>query len=109
MAREPTTELLDRLQRNAAQLTRSYESANQLLDSAVGEAFPWVLGLPVVRGKIPPMFRNALPKGIPVTLDRLERLTTQLLAILLASYDTGEPTVQEQNTTAKVLAFAKEK
>lgn len=91
------SDLLERLRRNAGPLRQNYNSANDLLGAAVGEAFPWVLGLPVVRGKIPAMFRNALPKGSPVTLDKLERLTTQLVAILAASYGSPGP-----NTTPAV-------
>lgn len=83
--------LLERLQRNAVPFQQSYANANQLLESAVGEAFPWVLGLPGVRGKVPAMFRNALPKGSTVTLEKLERLATQLVAILAASYGSQGP------------------
>lgn len=79
-------ELLDRLGRNAGPLQQSYANANQLLGAAVTEAFPWVLGLPEVRAKVPPMFRRALPQGSPATLEKIERLATQLLAILAASY-----------------------
>lgn len=98
------TDLLDRLDRNARQFQMSYASANQLLDAAVAEAFPWVLGLPVVRGKVPPMFRNALPKGSPVTLDKLERLATQLVAILAASY--GPQPGQDDENGAAVTELA---
>lgn len=106
------TELLERLRRNATPLGQNYDSANELLGVAVGEAFPWVLGLPVVRGKIPAMFRNALPKGSPVTLDKLERLTTQLVAILAASYGSPNPNTaqaagaaQEPKSLATVYNF----
>lgn len=111
------TDLLDRLDRNARQFQMSYASANQLLDAAVAEAFPWVLALPVVRGKVPPMFRNALPKGAPVTLDKLERLATQLVAILAASYgpqpgqddaggaDVAELAPKPQKSQANIYTF----
>lgn len=85
------TDLLERLRHNALPLQQSYGSANELLDVAISSAFPWVLSLPVVRGKIPAMFRNALPKGAPVTLDKLETLATQLVAILAASYGSQGP------------------
>ena len=86
MAMNDSFDLMERIRRNAAHISTSYQSANALLDTAIMEAFPWVLGLPVVRGKIPPMFRAALPQGSQVTLDKLERLITQLYAILAASY-----------------------
>lgn len=79
-------ELLARIEGNAVQYQRSYATAEQLLAAAVGEAFPWVLGLPVVRAKIPAAMRGFIPGGSPVTLDKLERLATQLVAILAASY-----------------------
>lgn len=85
------TALMQRMQQNAAPLQQSYGSANQLLDAAVLEAFPWVLSMPSVRAKVPSMFRNALPKGSPVTLEKLERLATQLVAILAASYGSQGP------------------
>lgn len=85
------TALMQRMQQNAAPLQQSYNSANQLLEAAVAEAFPWVLSIPGVRGKVPAMFRNALPKGSPVSLEKLERLATQLVAILAASYGSQGP------------------
>lgn len=78
--------LLDRMQANADSFRQSYASANDLLNVAVGEALPWVIGLPVIKSKIPPFAQGALPQGAPVTLDKVERLATQLLAILQASY-----------------------
>lgn len=88
---DAASEVVDRMTRNARMFSQNYASANDLLNAAVGESVPWVMGLPAVRGKIPPMFRNALPKGAPVTLDKIERLATQLLAILAASYETDGP------------------
>ena len=106
---EVMDELLERMRANAEHLSYSYPTANHLLNAAVGEAFPWVLGLPVVQNKIPPMFRNALPQGAPVTLDRVERLATQLVAILAASYgmDDREPHNPENHPpAARVVPFA---
>lgn len=104
---DPMAEITDRMSRNARMFSRNYESANDLLNAAVGESIPWVLGLPTVRGKIPPMFRNALPKGGAVTLDKIERLATQLLAILAASYAPegpgNEPDVQARAHPAKII------
>lgn len=100
---EVMDELLERMRANAEHLSYSYPTANHLLNAAVGEAFPWVLGLPVVQNKIPPMFRNALPQGAPVTLDRVERLATQLVAILAASYgmDDREPHNPENSSAGR--------
>lgn len=92
MARNDSmADLMDRIQRNAAHLAKSYQKSNDLLNAAVGEAFPWVIGLPAVQKKIPSMFHKVLPQGIPVRLDYLERLATQLFAILAASYGTQDP------------------
>lgn len=64
--------LLDRMLANAQQLTQSYSHANQILNTAVNDAMVW--GMPLVtQGVVPPV-------------DRIERLTTQLLAILMATY-----------------------
>lgn len=63
--------LIQRLQANAEHLIQTYPTANALLKSAVQGAMPWA-GALVARGTVPP-------------LDKLETLTTQLLAILMAS------------------------
>lgn len=81
--------VLERIRRNTEPLDKAYGNTNQLLNAAVSQAFPWVLGLPAVRNKIPAMLRNSIPKGSPVTLDALERLATQLVAILAAEYSSG--------------------
>lgn len=91
MSRTDTLDkLLERIRRNTEPLDKAYGNTGQLLNVAVSQAFPWVLGLPVVRNKIPAMLRNSIPKGSPVTLDALERLATQLVAILAAEYSSGE-------------------
>lgn len=89
--------LLERLRVNAEHLSGSYRTAHELLNAAIAEAFPWVLGLPVVQQAIPPMFRNALPKGGAVTLDKIERLATQLVAILAASVPPPPEQPEPQN------------
>lgn len=63
--------LFERLRSNAAQLDRQYKSANQILNAAVKEAMPWAAAL-AMQGTVP-------------SLDRIERLATQLVAILVAS------------------------
>lgn len=104
---DPMAEVTDRMVRNARMFSQNYATANDLLNAAIGESVPWVLGLPAVRGKIPPMFRNALPKGGAVTLDKIERLATQLLAILAASYapegPDNEPDAQGRAQSAKII------
>lgn len=107
---DPMSGLLERLRQNAAPLQQSYANANQLLGAAVTEAFPWVLGLPEVRGKVPPMFRRALPQGSPASLEKIERLATQLVAILAASYapqgpDTEAGEVPREGRQANIHTF----
>lgn len=63
--------LFQRLRSNAEQMERQYQTANQILNDAVKEAMPWAAGL-AMQGTVP-------------SLDRIERLATQLLAILMAS------------------------
>lgn len=63
--------LFSRLRFNAEQIESQYQSANQILNDAVKEALPWASAL-AMQGRIPP-------------LDRIERLATQLVAILVAS------------------------
>ena len=100
MASNAMNQLLARIQTNAAQYQRSYPTSEHLLAAAVGEAFPWVLGLPVVRAKIPSAMRGFIPGGSPVTLDKLERLATQLVAILAASYGPAGAGMEESPAEA---------
>jgi len=99
--------LLERMQANAEALRKSYASANDLLNTAVGEAMPWVIGLPVIKSKIPPMIQGMMPQGAPYSLDKIERLTTQLLAILLASYPSEPESLAEARHT-NLIPFKKE-
>lgn len=75
-------ELFQRIQKNAQYLIDHYPKSEALLRAAMQEAMPWAMGL-YTKGAIP-----ALPQ--------LERLATQLIAILVAS----EP---EPPTTAEIL------
>lgn len=88
------TELLDRMSRNARQFTRSYPSANVLLKNSVQEAMPWAMGL--MRGRTP-------------SLEQLERLATQILAILAVSYapdpDDNAPEARSAAGPARVIPF----
>lgn len=72
--------LISRMQRNAQYLIDNYPSANTLLQAAVKEAVPWAMPL-ATQGRVPP-------------LPNIERLATQLLAILMAS-EPKEPTIAE--------------
>lgn len=63
--------LMERLESNASAIERNYARANDILSDAVKEAMPWAAGL-AMQGKVP---------GI----DRIERLATQLIAILIAT------------------------
>lgn len=68
--------LTERLTSNAEHLMGQYPTANALLQVAIKEAVPWAMPL-VTRGAVP-------------DLPSIERLATQLLAILMAS----EPEVE---------------
>lgn len=73
-------ELFQRIQKNAQYLIDNYPKSEALLRTAMQEAMPWAMSL-YTRGAIP-----ALPQ--------LERLATQLVAILMASQP-GQPTAAE--------------
>lgn len=62
----------ERLIENARRLNQDYEHANQILQSAVKDAMPWAMPLAT--------------RGIVPTIDKIERLATQCLAILMATY-----------------------
>lgn len=74
--------LMERLEKNACHMEQSYRRANDILNDAVKEAMPWA-GQLAMQGQVPP-------------IDRIERLATQLIAILIAS----EP---KQATTAQAV------
>lgn len=76
---------LDRVRRNAEALLGSYPSANMLLKATIKDAMPWAMPL-AMSGTIP-------------ALDKIERLATQLVAILLAS----EPVSPEPQPIEEVL------
>lgn len=63
---------LERVLASAEQLTRDYSRANDILQEAVREAMPWAAPL-AMRGSVP-------------TIDKIERLAAQCLAILMATY-----------------------
>lgn len=75
-------ELFQRIQKNSQYLIDNYPKSEALLRSAMQEAMPWAMRL-YTKGVIPP-------------LPQLERLATQLIAILVAS----EPV---SPTTAEIL------
>lgn len=62
----------ERLIENARHLNQDYAHANQILQAAIKDAMPWA-GPLVMRGTVP-------------TVDKIERLCTQCLAILMATY-----------------------
>lgn len=64
--------LPDRLLENAKQLTKDYSRANDILHTAVREAMPWAAPLAM--------------SGVVPSVDRIERLCIQCLAILIATY-----------------------
>lgn len=64
--------LPERIIENAQRINQDYASANQILHMAVKDAMTWAVPL-ATRGVVPPV-------------DRIERLTTQCMAILMATY-----------------------
>lgn len=64
--------LPERMFENAKQLTLSYDKANQILHTAIRDAMPWAIPL-ATQGAVP-------------AVDKIERLATQLVAILMATY-----------------------
>lgn len=66
-----TNPVMERIESNAQALIGQYPSANRLLQDAINEAVPWAMPL-ATQGRIP-------------SLDRIERLATQLIAIVIAS------------------------
>lgn len=76
---------------NAEHLMDGYPTAKHLLQSAVKEAMPWAITLHT--------------KGRTPSLDQLERLGTQILAIILASTPSTPPT--DSPSTADVVGQAK--
>ena len=66
-------DVLERIEKNARQLMDTYPTSAALMQTAISEAMGWAVPLKM-KGKIP---------GV----DKLERLATQLVAILAATYD----------------------
>lgn len=66
---------LERIEANAQQLIRQYDTSERLLSDAMKESMGWAMGL---------VTRKSLP-----SLPQLERLATQLLAIIMASSGEG--------------------
>lgn len=69
----------ERIIENAKQMNRDYAHANQILQDAVKEAMPWA----------GPLFMN----GTIPSVNKIERLATQLMAILVATYPEDFTTV----------------
>lgn len=67
----------ERIRLNAAQLMETYPTAARLLEDAMKEAMPWAMAL-------------AMQKRLP-SLVQLERLATQLIAIVAASQVDSPP------------------
>lgn len=63
--------LPERIIENAKQLNRDYARANDILQGAVKDAMSWAVPL-ATRGAVP-------------TIDKIERLATQCIAILMAT------------------------
>ena len=67
----------ERIRLNADQLMETYPTATRLLEDAMKEAMPWAMAL-------------AMQKRLP-SLAQLERLATQLIAIVAASQVDSPP------------------
>lgn len=78
--------VVSRIERTALQLTKQFSKSTDLLNVAVQEAIPWA-GALATQGKLP-------------RRDQLEKLTAQLLAILIASESTQDPS---NNTPPKAV------
>lgn len=63
---------LDRVVENAKRLNEDYTYANQILNEAIKDAMPWAVPL-ATRGVVP-------------SVDKIERLATQCMAVLMATY-----------------------
>ena len=88
--------LLSRMTANAEQMMEAYPRADILLRAAMQEAMPWAMALGT-RGRTP-------------RLDQLERLGTQILAILLASHPdpAGAPDpLDPPRGQAKIINFGR--
>lgn len=62
---------LERIEANAQQLIRQYDTSERLLSDAMKESMGWAMSL-------------ATRKSVP-SISQLERLATQLVAIIMAS------------------------
>ena len=76
-------DVLGRVEKNILPVLDSEQDANGFLGASIAEALPWLV--PSIRAKIPKMVAGMLPSGIPVTAERVERLATQLLAVVVAT------------------------
>lgn len=63
---------LERIVENAKRVNNDYAYANQILNTAIKDAMPWAVAL-ATRGVVP-------------SVDKIERLCIQCLAILMATY-----------------------
>lgn len=64
--------LPERMLENAKSIVAGYDHANNILQTAMRDAMPWAMRL-ATQGAIP-------------TIDKIEHLATQCLAILMATY-----------------------
>lgn len=83
------SKVLERIQDNAAHLSTQYSTSSQLLGAAMQDAMPWAM--------------NYATRGVVPRLDQLEKLCTQLLAIVMAS-SKDSPT-NDPAPAARVVSF----
>ena len=89
-------DVLGRVEKNILPVLDSEQDANGFLGASIAEALPWLVSVPSIRAKIPKMVAGMLPSGIPVTAERVERLATQLLAVVVATRKAQLATEKEQ-------------
>ena len=78
-------DVLGRVEKNILPVLDSEQDANGFLGASIAEALPWLISVPRIRAKVPKMVAGMLPSGIPATAERVERLATQLLAVVVAT------------------------
>lgn len=78
-------DVLGRVEKNILPVLDSEQDANGFLGASIAEALPWLISVPSIRAKIPKMVAGMLPSGIPATAERVERLATQLLVVVVAT------------------------
>lgn len=78
-------DVLGRVEKNILPVLDSEGDANAFLGASIAEALPWIISVPSIRSRIPKMVAGMLPSGVQPSAERVERLATQLLAVVAAT------------------------